>query len=119
MYRDLFKTTADIIVDFSEYFDQLKEIGETEYKFNRTLYQENIDNDNILLNCWNLSYINLTECTLQSQDNSYKIEELLNYQIKRFEKDGPKGEPLYYFDKIAFTIRNVPILPYVTLSDNI
>lgn len=35
------------------------------------------------------------------------------------EEDGPDGEPIYYFGKIAFAIRNVPVLPYVKLSENI
>lgn len=38
MYRDLFDTTADIYIDFTKYFDQLRSTGEAETSFNRTLY---------------------------------------------------------------------------------
>jgi len=39
--------------------------------------------------------------------------------IQRLDEDGPDGEPVYYFGKIAFTIRNVPVLPFVDISSNI
>ena len=70
-------------------------------------------------NCWNQTFIEMSKCQLMVNNKVIKISFIKDYQIQRLDKDGPDGEPIYYFGKIAFTIRNVPVLPYQTQSENI
>ena len=67
MYRDMGKRKAYLVIDFTEYFQQLKYINEnekTEFDLDLWLSYNNSEPQKVIKNCHPLAYINLTMCEL-------------------------------------------------------
>ena len=67
------------------------------------------DDENHTMNCYNLTFVNLTDCIVTNNNYTVEVYDILSYLIYR-------DEDIYYFANMGVVVKNIPTLPYVAES---